>query len=175
MLYAKSTGGFYDPAIHGSGIPADAVEITYTQYQDLLAGQSSGQIISANQDGYPVLTDPPAPTADQVKISQLGIIATDFQLAANANVTDSSGGVWTGGESSALSIYGAVQLAQAGGATTVTLFDASNAPHSLTIAQGTAVAAAIGAAYQTAFAKYQGLKVQIANATTVEAVQAINW
>ncbi|PXX42782.1 hypothetical protein DFR38_11863 [Aquitalea magnusonii] len=33
----------------------------------------------------------------------------------------------------------------------------------------------MGAAYQAAFAKYQGLKVQIAAATTAEAVQAIAW
>ncbi|PXX38853.1 hypothetical protein DFR38_1311 [Aquitalea magnusonii] len=33
----------------------------------------------------------------------------------------------------------------------------------------------MGAAYQAAFAKYQGLKVQIAAATTAEAVQAIVW
>ena len=29
MFYSKSTGGFYDTAIHGDNIPADAVEIIY--------------------------------------------------------------------------------------------------------------------------------------------------
>ena len=28
MFYSKSTGGFYDTAIHGDSIPVDAIEIT---------------------------------------------------------------------------------------------------------------------------------------------------
>lgn len=118
---------------------------------------------------------PPAPTLAQVQASQLAIISAAFQAAAAASVTDSGGNVWNGGFESAQAIYGAAQLAQAGGATSVTIFDASNAGHQLTIAQATAVAAAVGAAYQAAFAKYQGLKVQIAAAGTVAAVQAIAW
>jgi len=117
----------------------------------------------------------PPLTLEQAQAVQLAVIAADFQTAASASVADSNGNVWNGGESSALSIYGAVQLAQAGGAATVSLFDVSNAPHALTISQGTAVAAAIGAAYQADFAKYQGLKVKIAAATTATEVQAITW
>lgn len=128
----------------------------------------------------PVTAESAPLTLSQAQSNQLAIIAADFAAAANAPVTDSNGLTWTGGESSALGIYGAVQLAQAGGATTVTLFDASNAPHSMIIAQGIAVAAAIGTAYQAAFAKYQGLKVQINAAAavpgaTAATVQAIAW
>jgi len=66
MKYAKSTNGFYDEAIHGGSIPADAVEITVEEHQALLEGQSQGKIISADKNGKPVLKDPPPPTPEQI-------------------------------------------------------------------------------------------------------------
>ena len=66
MYYSKSTGGFYDRAIHGDNIPADAVEITPEQHAALLHGQSEGKQIAADENGYPILQDPPPPTTDQM-------------------------------------------------------------------------------------------------------------
>lgn len=66
MYYAKSTGGFYDLSIHGDNITADAVEITAEQHAALLQGQSEGKIITADENGYPVLVDPPTPTTEQL-------------------------------------------------------------------------------------------------------------
>ena len=66
MLYAKSTGGFYDPAIHGDAIPPDAVEITTEEHAALLAAQSIGKVIQADQNGRPAAVEPPKPTAAQV-------------------------------------------------------------------------------------------------------------
>lgn len=66
MLYAKSTGGFYDSAIHGDNIPSDAVEITADEHAALLNAQSQGKIIQSNEDGAPVAVDPPKLTAAQV-------------------------------------------------------------------------------------------------------------
>ena len=66
MFYVKSTNGFYDEAIHGDNIPADAVEITTEEHQALLEGQSQGKIISADKNGKPVLKDPPPPTPEQI-------------------------------------------------------------------------------------------------------------
>ena len=61
--YSKSTGGFYDPAIHNT-LPNDAVEISPEQYTALLAGQSVGQVIMPDKDGKPVLADPaPCPSS----------------------------------------------------------------------------------------------------------------
>lgn len=57
MFYAKSTGGFYDSEIHENNIPNDAVEITENEYAALMAGQSSGKIISAGANGIPMLVD----------------------------------------------------------------------------------------------------------------------
>lgn len=67
MYYSPSTNGFYTPEIHGDNIPADAVEITREHYDALLAGQSNGQRIVADADGYPILQDPPAPTPQQIE------------------------------------------------------------------------------------------------------------
>jgi len=65
MRYSKSTGGFYDPAIN-TVIPTDAVTITAEQHQALLAGQVTGQVISSDANGSPILTDAPAPTEAQL-------------------------------------------------------------------------------------------------------------
>lgn len=66
MFYSQSASGFYDAAIHGNNIPADAVEITQEQHAALLQGQSEGKVIAADENGYPFLVDPPQPTADQL-------------------------------------------------------------------------------------------------------------
>ena len=61
MFYSAQTGGFYDRAIHGDNIPADAVEITREEWLALLAGQAEGKMIVAGKDGKPELQDPPPP------------------------------------------------------------------------------------------------------------------
>lgn len=66
MFYSKTTGGFYDTAIHGDNIPADAVEITTEEHAALLQGQSEGKVITADENGYPILQDPPQPTPEQL-------------------------------------------------------------------------------------------------------------
>lgn len=66
MFYSKTTGGFYSREIHGDNIPDDAVEITAKEHADLLAAQSTGKFIQADQNGKPVAVDPPKPTAAQV-------------------------------------------------------------------------------------------------------------
>lgn len=67
MFYSTKNGGFYAREIHGDNIPADAVEITIEEHQALLEGQSQGKRIVADANGYPVLADPPAPTAAEVQ------------------------------------------------------------------------------------------------------------
>lgn len=67
MLYSKSTGGFYAREIHGDNIPEDSVEITAEQHASMLDGQSQGKIISADENGYPILIDPPPLTEAQIQ------------------------------------------------------------------------------------------------------------
>ncbi|WP_443696831.1 phage tail assembly chaperone [Pseudomonas sp.] len=47
-------------------IPEDAVEITQERHAELLEGQSIGLRISGGEDGYPILIDPPPPSADDL-------------------------------------------------------------------------------------------------------------
>ncbi len=78
MKYYKN-GGFYDKEIHGltlaggdagqieecwAAFIADAVEITEEHWLELLNGQSSGKLIQPDENGYPVLVDPPDNTEE---------------------------------------------------------------------------------------------------------------
>lgn len=67
MLYSKHSSGFYSRDIHGDNIPEDAVDITPEQHAALLEGQSQGKIISADENGYPILIDPPPLTEAQIQ------------------------------------------------------------------------------------------------------------
>ena len=80
-FYSASTGGFYTSDINPV-MPADVVEITEEYYQSLLEGQSNGQQIVADAQGYPILITPVPvpPTAEQNK-------ATASQLLTNTDWT----------------------------------------------------------------------------------------
>lgn len=67
MFYSPSKKGFYNQAIHGSAIPADAVEIPAEVHAQLLTDQSQGAIIQPDDNGYPVAVFPPPPSLDQIK------------------------------------------------------------------------------------------------------------
>ena len=118
----------------------------------------------------------PAPlTLQAAQLQQRTLIKQSFTAASTANVTDSNGITWEGGMSSGSSIFLACQLAQQQGATSITLYDAAKTPHTMTIAEGMAIAALIGAAYQTALGKKNSLYAQIDAAMTVSEVQSIVW
>ncbi|WP_334109224.1 hypothetical protein [Methylobacillus sp.] len=59
FYYSKQTGGFYSREINGDNIPSDAVAITPEQHAALLQVQSEGKQITADENGFPVLADPP--------------------------------------------------------------------------------------------------------------------
>ena len=84
MLYSKSTGGFYDLKIHGANVPVDAVAITAEEHAELLAGQSSGRRIAADNSGRPILIDPPPPTAEQVAATYAAAVQLHMDAAAVA-------------------------------------------------------------------------------------------
>lgn len=74
MQYSKTTGGFYDRAIHAA-IPDDAVDISREEHHALIAGQAAGQRIVPDADGRPRLADRPPPTSDQIQTA----ICTEVQ------------------------------------------------------------------------------------------------
>ncbi len=84
MFYSKATGGFYSTAIHGENMPADAVHVSAERYAELMALQSSGKRITADESGAPVAVDPPAPTqAEKCKLAE-NAIQTMLDGAAQA-------------------------------------------------------------------------------------------
>lgn len=66
MFYSASRNAFFDPAIHGSSIPSDAVEISAETHSDLMAAQALGQTIRPGDGGHPVAVDPPPPPEAEV-------------------------------------------------------------------------------------------------------------
>ena len=116
MLFSKSTGGFYDEAIHGSVmvhadvvdkdtgaisktgrvpnpqclIPPDAVAITAEQYQALLVAQSRGKIIQPDaKTGQPVAVDHPPPTAEQTQAQMAAAVQAYMDASARTRGYDS--------------------------------------------------------------------------------------
>lgn len=58
-------GGFYDSPAEGR------VKITREYWQELLEGESQGKRIADNEEGYPVLTEPLAPLAEELRESEI--------------------------------------------------------------------------------------------------------
>ncbi|ECC1482190.1 tail fiber assembly protein [Salmonella enterica subsp. salamae] len=61
--FSKTENGFFTSAVLA---PSDAVEISVEYWRELLDGQSNGKFIVSNADGFPVLTDPPPPTIEEL-------------------------------------------------------------------------------------------------------------
>ncbi|AOY00091.1 DUF4376 domain-containing protein [Jeongeupia sp. USM3] len=74
FFYAKSTSGFYDAAIHGDAIPADAVEISVETHTALLSAQATGKHIVADASGQPIAIDPPPPSLDDIRVAALSTL-----------------------------------------------------------------------------------------------------
>lgn len=71
VYFSASENGFYDDAYRADYIaagtwPDDAAAISDQWYQYLLNGQFLGRVVTVNEYGQPVLTDPPAPTKEQL-------------------------------------------------------------------------------------------------------------
>lgn len=67
IYYSAATSAFYNTSLHGDRLPKDCVEISAEEHQALMDGQSKGHVIVANGNGFPVLSDPPKPTNDELK------------------------------------------------------------------------------------------------------------
>ena len=85
MLYSATTCGFYDRSIN-IAIPADAVEITAERHAALLAGQSAGQLITADENGYPVLVDPPPVSIDTLRTRALSLLPIGEKSERSAGI-----------------------------------------------------------------------------------------
>lgn len=69
--YSKDSNGFYFKGLKADYLksgtwPTDAVDITDSQYNDLMSAQASGATISADENGLPVSVDPLPPTPEEL-------------------------------------------------------------------------------------------------------------
>lgn len=64
MFYSRSTGGFYNPDVHGTAMPGDVVEISAQDHQALILAQGQGLCIVPDANGFPVAVAPSLDTAD---------------------------------------------------------------------------------------------------------------
>lgn len=99
MFYSKQTGGFYNTEIHGEKIPSDAVEITKDYHGSLLEGQSFGNQIIADKNGFPVLVRRPVHTNEQIAFSARAernsrLSDCDWTMLADAPLTVSQRESW---------------------------------------------------------------------------------
>ncbi|SPX20566.1 putative phage tail assembly chaperone [Escherichia coli] len=68
LLFTKRKWFFYDL----NKAPSDAVEITTDEWLSLLDGQDNGMKIVSNQEGYPVLTEqPPLSKENLIALAEL--------------------------------------------------------------------------------------------------------
>ncbi|MEY6002669.1 tail fiber assembly protein [Salmonella enterica subsp. enterica serovar Corvallis] len=70
--YSAKESGFYfaaDKKLYeaGKGWPKDAIPVSDEDYKTLFSGQQAGMVITAGSDGYPVLTERPAPTEKELQ------------------------------------------------------------------------------------------------------------
>lgn len=179
MLYSKTTGGFYDPAIHGDNIPADAVEITVEQHAALIEGQSQGKRIVADAGGKPVLSDPPPLTLAELKAAKNDEINAE-RAKANSTTFEHGGKVFACDALSRSDIDGVNGYVGITGALPPEFPGAWKAADNsfyaiADVSAWTAFYASMVAAGTANFIHAQALKAQLSAATTPEQVAAIVW
>lgn len=89
IFYSAKNNGFFPEELQSiymlsdSGWPADAIEITQSEYNKLMQGRDDGKVITADSNGSPVLSDPPAPNQEDLtanaeeQCNALMVIATE--------------------------------------------------------------------------------------------------
>ncbi|MCO5413700.1 hypothetical protein [Ralstonia mojiangensis] len=185
IFYAKSTGGFYDPAIHGTNIPADAIDESKwsTTHAQLMDAQAAGKRITANADGNPIAVDPLSlMTLDQVRTAQAIKASTVCASALTTGFTSSALGTphtYPSQDDDQRNLQSAVSAsAVAPSNWTTRIWCANNDAWSFTAhtaAQIQQVNADWLAHRVAAQQKYADLIARINAANSIEEVQAIDW
>lgn len=75
MFYSKSTGGFYDEAVHAA-MPSDAVSVSADLYRSLFAAQAAGLTIVADSNGAPTAVTPASlRSIEDIRASQSALLS----------------------------------------------------------------------------------------------------
>lgn len=109
-VYRAKTGGFYNEALEAdyraAGTwPGFYVRVADDDYAALMEGQANGKVIVPDKNCYPVLSDPPAPTHDEL-LTQASTQKAALMKAAGETITPLEDaeelGIMTGNEVEAL-------------------------------------------------------------------------
>ncbi|MBT2339456.1 MULTISPECIES: phage tail assembly chaperone [Pseudomonas] len=68
-LYSATTGCTYLETIHPDA-PQDAVPITEERFLEVIANPAPGKVRSHDDQGLPILIDPPPPTAEELALAE---------------------------------------------------------------------------------------------------------
>ena len=99
ILLSSSTRGAYIPGINSTDIPDDVIEIPKDYWISLLQQLAvSAKMIGVRADnGYPILVDPPSPSAEELEAIERGwrtaqLAATDGLVARDRDELEDGGG-----------------------------------------------------------------------------------
>lgn len=99
VLFSASTVGVYVPGINSTDIPEDVIEIPQAYWISLLQQMAlMPKVIGVNPaNGYPILLDPPPPSADQTAETErhwrtAQLAATDGLVARDRDELEDGGG-----------------------------------------------------------------------------------
>lgn len=151
IYYSPGSGGFYDSAINPA-IPADAVPVTLSAYQALMAAQAAGQVIVPGSGGAPVAT---APAPVTLTLAQQAQVQLAQGFAVTCTSTPALSGTYSVADiNSRINVISQmVSIATTGnfsnGSTTIAWIDMSGTPHTFGVAQFRELAIAIGAYFTT--------------------------
>lgn len=98
LFFSASVGGFLDDTIH-SAIPEDAREISKADHAALLDAASTGMVIGADADGFPVVQAAPPPPEGELLRRMRGerdrrLQASDFTQMTDAPLTAAQREEW---------------------------------------------------------------------------------
>lgn len=176
MLFSKTTGGFYDPNIN-SDIPADAVSISPETHTALLAGQSSGQVISSDSSGNPLLvTAASLMTLTQAQAYQNNILTLAYQSAITQPV-DYNGLLYQTDSNSVHNLQASIAGCMSTQVTPTGFYwvSANNTQVPFAYSDLVALAALIFQQGAVAFQHLQSKKAQVNAATNISIVLGIVW
>lgn len=90
IYYSMSRNGFYNSDINGT-LPSDAVGVPLNVYQNVLAAQSTGKIITSDVNGNPIAVDPSTPlTLAEARAGQTTLLGQECASAIMSGFSSSA-------------------------------------------------------------------------------------
>lgn len=88
LYFSPSAGGFFSSALHGTDMPADALEISDQEYAALVVARGKGQMVRLNANGRPEAVQAVADPTD-AKRMLLAAVSRRIETAARERGYDS--------------------------------------------------------------------------------------